>query len=138
MNDANNNADSPISCLFISVPLLSDLALARVRGKDDRKIDCMNHIEKSFRKADLLVLDDLGSESNMQTSYVKEANQTSQKILFELADSRKGKVTLITTNYASKDLQEMYNGKIISRLFTKNPEHVINFDELPDRRILQN
>lgn len=140
MNYVNDHSPKPTGCLFISVPLLYDLALARSRGDDIRKREQMNHVEKAIRQAELLVLDDLGSESNMQSDFIRQASNFTQRILFEVADSRIGKMTVITTNYTGEELQNIYESKIISRLMPPptSPEHVINFDELPDRRILQN
>lgn len=138
LNKVNDNAITPVSCLFVSVPLLKDLALARVRNQDFQQVERMNQLERSIRDADIVVLDDLGSETSMRTGDIKPANETMQKALFTIADSRVGKATIITTNYSGEDLTAMYNEKIISRLITINPEHLINFDQLPDRRIIQN
>ena len=138
LNDVNENASKPLACLFVSAPLLQELALARVRGKDWQQVEEMNHLEKSIRSADLMVLDDLGSETSMQVNNIKTANETTQKILFTASDSRQGKSTIITTNYTSAELQMMYNPKIISRLMTNKPEHIINFAGIADRRISQN
>lgn len=138
LNELYQDENTLLSCLFISTPLFAELALERRRGKDYDLVRKMNHLEKSVKEADILVLDDLGSESSMQIDNIKPANETTQKALFTLSDSRQGKATIITTNYTSSDLQAMYNPKIISRLLTTNPAHILNFDTLPDRRIIQN
>lgn len=138
INEVNDNADKLTSCLFVSVPLLQNLWLARVRGNDFQQVEKMNHLEQSIKNADILILDDLGSETSMQTNNIKSANESTQKALFVTSDSRQGKSTIITTNYSSSDLQHMYNPKIISRLMTTNKDHIIDFGNLPDQRIIKN
>lgn len=89
-----------------------------------------------MRNADVLVIDDLGSESSMQRS-ASEASTYNQKILFNIAQSRNGKTTIITTNNAGSELRRIYNPKLVSKLMYTDPSNVISFDS-SDYRLLKN
>ena len=41
---------------------------------------------------------------------------------------------IITTNNTLSQFKQMYNPKVVSRLLTNNPEHVLNFNGIPDHR----
>lgn len=143
LNDVNNNADPAMKCMYLSATLFRRLAMEQNRDMDNRddklnKEITLDNLMKHIAEADLLVLDDLGSETSMQVQNIKPANETMQKALFDLADSRQGKSTIITTNYSSDDLKAMYNPKIIDRIFTANKDHVVKFDGIPSYRMLHN
>ena len=80
----------------------------------------------------MLVLDDLGSESVLVNN--SEASNFTQKVLFRIADYRKNKPNIITTNNTSVQLRKMYNEKIVSRLLAKNSDNIVVFDG-EDRRL---
>ena len=143
LNDVNNNADPAMRCMYLSATLFRRLAMDQNRDVDNRddklnKAIDLKNVMDHIKDADLLVLDDLGSETSMQITNIKPANETMQKALFDLADSRQGKSTIITTNYSSDDLKLMYNPKIIDRIFTANKDHVIKFDGITSYRMLHN
>lgn len=63
-------------------------------------------------KVDLLVLDDLGSESSMNRD--KAASDFVQRTLFGILNSRKR--IIITANLNAIELSNMYNDKLASRM----------------------
>ena len=85
-------------------------------------------VEKYMREADVLILDDFGKETQ------KEAKEKVAGMLFRLADARKGKATIITSNDNAVSLANKYDGATLSRLIPKNPGHVIAMDQLRDIR----
>lgn len=123
-----------MSCLFISVPKLMQWERDKAGGTD--QLRAIN-VEKRIENADLVVWDDLGSETAMQSNSQEQATEFTQKVLFNLADSRKGKIDIFTTNNTSKELMQIYNPKLISRMMTKNPDNLIQFQGM-DHRIIQN
>lgn len=130
LKEVNENVDKKMSCLFISTNEL----MRRIK-------DSFNNRESKFTeanmidllgKADLLVLDDLGSESVFRSKQLNEATEYTQNVIFGILEQRQR--TIITTNHSSKELKEIYNSKIVSRSF-KNVQ-VIKFTEATkDKRI---
>lgn len=95
----------------------------------------LNRIERCVNVADLLILDDLGTESNGQSlTTTKEASQTIQSLIYELANLRTNKATLITTNLDLDGLKDIYQEQVISRLIPKEIDYVLNFNALDDLR----
>ena len=127
-----NKITTKTTCLFISIAMLMDLELATIGNFDQFTKDKAYRYEQLIKKSDLLVLDDLGSESVLVNN--SEASNFTQKVLFRLADYRKNKPNIITTNNTSVQLRKMYNEKIVSRLLAKNSDNIVIFDG-EDRRL---
>lgn len=121
-----NKITTKTTCLFISVAMLIDLELATIGNFDEFTKDRAYRYEQLIKKSDLLVLDDLGSESVLVNN--SEASNFTQKVLFRIADYRKNKPNIITTNNTSAQLRKMYNEKIVSRLLAKNSDNIVIFD----------
>ena len=85
-------------------------------------------VEKYMREVDVLILDDFGKETQ------KEAKEKVAGMLFRLADARKGKATIITSNDNAIALANKYDNATLSRLIPKNPAHVIAMVKLKDIR----
>lgn len=133
------NQETYLRCLFVSVPAMYDLVMSKFSKDTDKNIrkkqERLHYLMNDIKEADVIALDDLGSETSLKTEVV-EANQTFQDLLFKIGEIIQTKGLIISTNNSSSDFQEMYNSKIISRLLTKNPDHVFNFPEtLEDKRI---
>jgi len=131
MNDLNTNANFTADSLIVSMAMFEDLLMATLDGE---RINERRTLEKRMMRADLLIWDDFGSDTSMKSD-LREANDTTQKSIFRIADARQAKANIVTTNHTGDELGFMYNAKIISRLLSQNPEHIINFDKLPDRRM---
>lgn len=91
------------------------------------------HIERSMREVDVLVIDDFGTEAKM-SSRDSEATEFIQRVFFTVSEARQGKTTIITTNNSRQELQAIYNDKIISRLISKDKLHQMDFTSLNDAR----
>ncbi len=80
-----------------------------------------------IRSADLVILDDLGSESSFNG---KQATEHVQQFLFAIVNAHHSIIT--TTNL--DDPSEVYNQKIVSRLKRNSKESMINFNGIEDKR----
>ena len=85
-------------------------------------------------KVNLLVLDDLGSEASFKRD-AREASEYVQQVLFGVLNKRNR--TIITTNLSSKELSEMYNPKLLSRMYkgVVANDGVIKFEKTKDKRM---
>ena len=91
--------------------VLSVRAVKLFRLMEDYKFGREEDEEKLYYiyNADLLIIDDLGTESD---------NQINSSFLDEIINERihKGKKTVISTNYSLEELQKKYSTRFISRL----------------------
>ncbi|MFH5812098.1 ATP-binding protein [Companilactobacillus sp. FL22-1] len=126
------NSKTTLSCYFVSFSMLLNMTLVGI--KDFSMKQKAWDVEDCIKVCDVLVLDDLGSESAMK-SVTDEASNYTQSLLFRLADYRKSKVNIVTTNNSSKELQSIYNPKIYSRLIAKKASNAIRFDSEDMRNI---
>ena len=117
-------------CLFINI----NQWLEALKQSYQEHRTLLTSLDK-IAQADLVVLDDLGTESAMLTKQ-NEATQWVQSQLFDILDRRKR--TIITTNLDSKKLYETYNPKLMSRLFfgikQDTANRIITFKQTQDRR----
>ncbi|MEE6759400.1 ATP-binding protein [Pediococcus acidilactici] len=126
LKGVNENIKPNASCLFISINEMM------------RKIkDSFEHRDSYYtesRMVDLLVLDDLGSEASFKRES-REASEYVQQVLFGVLNKRSR--TIITTNLSSKELSEIYNPKLLSRMYkgvVKN-NAIIKFEKTEDKRM---
>ena len=130
----NDHADKSMACLFVSVNELFRLIKGSFDHPDSRYNE--QNMVQLLSDADLLVLDDLGSEATFQSHQSKnrkEASDYVQNVLFGIVNNRQR--TIITTNLGSADLASVYNPKIISRIYRGINGHVISFTAAtPDKR----
>lgn len=125
--------------------------MQRVRFIDTSSL--FDHIKQSWEKptedwtqfmsvermsnVDLLVIDDLGSESNMRPENSKDdrpASQIISDVLKRVLD-RQHRI-IITTNLTFDKLKKVYDPKLVSRMFAHSMGRRINFDGIEDRRLL--
>lgn len=111
-----NGLDTTTSFYFLSFAMFVNNS--QMAFKDEYLKRDNYKVEECVKNCDVLVIDDLGSESSLQ-SKTSEASNYAQKILFRFADYRKNKTNIITTNNSGAELQHLYDPKIISRLMTK-------------------
>ena len=126
----NENAHPYMSCLFVS---LIDL-LAEIRDSFNSNTEGITEgqAKRLLKSADLLVIDDLGSESNF-TSDNSQASDFIQRVLFQILNARSR--TIITTNLSGQELKKIYNPKIVSRMLENaKQEHFINMTGINDNR----
>lgn len=121
-----NSLDCPLTCYFLSFEMF--ISMQRQSFGDQYIKQQLIKVEKCAKNCDVLVLDDLGTETAMKSDGNDEARNFTQEMLFKLADYRKNKVNIVTSNNQGKKLQKMYHPKIISRLIAKDPNNVIQFE----------
>ena len=127
------------TCMFVSTTQIKNLVNKKfdntARQDDLYGVgDELDEFERNAGRVDLLVLDDLGTESSLKNVGVSSANQTISEKLFNIAEKREFKPTIITTNYTGDELKKIYNNKIIDRLMPTNPAQVLNFEHVPSYR----
>lgn len=85
---------------------------------------------RKMRNADLLCIDDLGTESAM--SNTGQATNFVQNILYEVLNVQ-GRV-VITTNLTEDQMKLVYNAKNVSRIFNNSRGTVYDFTGIADHR----
>ncbi|TOY85746.1 DNA replication protein [Levilactobacillus brevis] len=129
----NANTKQPVSCLFVSVNELMRLIRDSFNYPDSKYTE--ENMVSLLGHADLLVLDDLGSESSFKRES-REASEFTQNVLFGILNNRNR--TIITTNLNSNELSAIYNPKLLSRMYKGIKGHIIKFTEkTPDRRSVE-
>lgn len=139
-------ADKQREYVFISTMALSRLFNDRFHdnGESEERI---RMLYKAASKTKLLILDDFGTEAGMkqydkqESTRYKPVRKDMQEWLFDLSNARyeeatnshKGS-TIITTNHSGKDLMQMYQPKILSRLIPKGEQNIMKFNGLEDMR----
>lgn len=131
LREVNQNFDG--SCLFISINELMRRIKDSFNNKQSRYTEA-NMIDL-LGGVDLLVLDDLGSESTFRSNSISEATEYVQNVIFGVLEQRNR--TIITTNLSSTEIKEIYNPKIVSRLYRGlSRDRVIKFTaQTKDKRV---
>lgn len=121
------------SIMVVSTAELASLLDNKYTQDDTRKK--LVDIERALKEVDVLLLDDFGTEGGAINA-LKPVRKDMQDYLYRVANSRSSgdKTTIITTNNTDDQLRLMYNAKTISRLLTKNKEHMIFFKDMEDVR----
>ena len=121
------------SIMVVSTAELASLLDNKYTQDDTRKR--LVDIEKALKEVDVLLLDDFGTEGGAINA-LKPVRKDMQDYLYRVANSRISgdKTTIITTNNSDDQLKTMYNAKTISRLLTKNKDHMIFFKDMKDVR----
>lgn len=139
------------SWLFISTMELNSLFERRfdeldVRTKLDQLQKAITGIKDGtggwyMPPVDVLILDDFGTEGGMRTDKNRVVRKDMQEWLYRASNARVDLnankllgTTIVTTNNTGKELAEMYNEKLVSRLFPKSDDCVLNFAGLTDVR----
>lgn len=110
--------------------------LSEIRNSFDDKYAKFNEYKmtKLLVEPDILVLDDLGSESGSMNT-TKQASDFTQRVLYNVFNGRQGKCTIVTTNYSGEQLQRVYDQKLLSRILYNAKGNIISFDGIKDKRI---
>lgn len=123
----NNHSDNPMTCLFIS----TDELFRQIKDSfnDPSVTTTEENMVRLLTSVDLLVLDDLGSESSMKKG-TTEASEFVQKVLFGIFNARTR--TIITTNLNAKQMSLIYNYKLVSRIMRGVKGNIIKFTDATD------
>lgn len=130
--------DEGQSGLFISTAELSNLMGLQYDAPDVRQR--LAGIERAMKEADVLLLDDFGTEGGMKLD-IKPVRRDMQELMYRVANARLDfesnsprLSTIVTTNNEMSELEHMYNSKLISRIIPKSKDCTLNFEKLTDVR----
>lgn len=118
--------------LFINTNTLKDLIYQSFH--DESKKEQLYNLNIFSNRCDLLILDDLGTETSNSLQNYREANDVIQQTLYAMVDARTSKPILVTSNFNREELSNIYNEKIISRLLPKHHGLALNFNNFDDLR----
>lgn len=128
LKGVNDYANPPKKCLFINVNTLMDRILNSFNNPTE--MWTKEYSIKLIGQADLVVLDDLGTESSLTDK--GQASEFVQKLLYRI--SNRQTELIITTNLSQQQFKRTYNSKIISRLFANTKNSIIDFSGITDKR----
>ncbi|CAJ2232220.1 ATP-binding protein [Fructilactobacillus sanfranciscensis] len=125
----NENSNPKQSCLFIDFNEL----VSKIKGNFGNKSSKWQETKllDEIGNADLVVLDDLGSEASFKANS-SESSEWNQRFLFNILNRRNR--TIITTNLSGAELKEVYNAKIVSRITKGAKDNILKFKETSDKR----
>lgn len=128
LKGVNDYAKPAKRCSFINVNTLTD----RIFSSFTNPTEMWNKVSsiEFIGNADLVVLDDLGTESAMTDK--GQASEFVQKLLYRI--SNRQTELIITTNLSQQQFKRTYNSKIISRLFANTKNSIIDFSGIKDKR----
>lgn len=132
----NSTAESTAvgrECIFLEMANIYDLVLNSMSNPDSKYT--LMYFSEMAKRADLLVLDDLGAEvGNINTD--KQASDFASRFFRSIVDARQDKATIYTTNLSSTKLGEIYDRKVVSRVLrgTKAKDGFIIFKQTKDLR----
>lgn len=128
LNAVNTYSNPAQKCLFINV---NSLFLAIRNSFDDPTSRWTEeYTVKKLSDADLLVVDDLGSESAMSSH--GEASNFIQRVLYQVTNRQKR--IIFTTNLTMDQLKNVYNAKLVSRILEGSKGHQLDFSGISDKR----
>ncbi|MCF1797255.1 ATP-binding protein [Lactobacillus mulieris] len=129
MLKAVNDHSKGQKCLFVNIAEL----FQKIRNSfnDPSEYWTEGRAVSKITNADLVVLDDLGTEASMRASG-DEASQFVQRVLYSILNSQKR--IIVTSNLTVEQFQKVYNQKLFSRLTRGAKGHVVDFTQLKDKR----
>lgn len=125
LNAVNQYADPMQKCLFLSITKL--MREMKIWFSEKNNNWSPNFVRKVVHDADLVVIDDLGAET-ANTS----ASNFVQDTIFEIYESNQRIIT--TSNLSMQELESKYHGRLISRILEGSKGHLINFENVSDKR----
>ena len=128
LKGVNEYAKPAKRCLFINVNTLIDHIFSSFNNPTE--MWTKEYSIKLIGNADLVVLDDLGTESSMTDK--GQASEFVQKLLYRI--SNRPTELIITTNLSQQQFKRTYNSKIISRLFANTKNSIVDFSGITDKR----
>ena len=130
LKNLNESGEKNRSCLYISEVAM--LRKIRASFSENQPKYTEDYFINLLGKVQYLVLDDIGSSVGA-VGTTKRASDFSHRVLYSVMDQRQDKSTIFTTNLSWEELEEMYDGKLVSRM-SKNMETVL-FKKTVDKRV---
>lgn len=127
----NENNGKDWKCLMISVDELFRTLKAGFNNRDLEMSE--KHIIGLIREANVVVLDDIGSESGEigETKASKYVVET----LFGVTNALQNKPVIVTTNLSSEEMVRLYGRRLVSRLLAGSKGNIIKFEKTTDKRL---
>ena len=133
LNEGYKAKGEPKSVLFVSI---SEIVTRIQSGWQYKNSDFTEHdAVKLLTEVDFLFIDDLGTESTMNSQKI-EANNWIQTFLFKVFDKRE--TTIINTNHNGQELARIYNKKLVSRIGKQSEGNVFKMTGIKDKRMKRN
>lgn len=134
--------DMSWSWMFVNTTELKALVEAQYDAYDVKQR--IAKIKRAMTEVNVLILDDFGTEGGLVSRIMdrdyKGAHSNLQQLMYEVSNARFGKpdkMTIVTTNNSNKELNRIYDPKIVSRLVTQNKAHRIAFNGMADVRAME-
>lgn len=128
----NEHSEPYRRCIFVSVDEMMRLIRGSFNNRDSQYTE--ERVVDTLTKADLLVLDDLGAETGAIGTDKAASNFTS-RVLYAIINGRMNKPTIMTTNLNGPELTNMYDSKLLSRMYRGAKGHTIVFEHTNDKRL---
>lgn len=119
-------------CLFISYRELLEQIKFSFNDEQLRK-EIQGSLMKDIKTADLVVIDDLGSELG-GTSFSNSTNFNNDT-LNSILEARQNQAVILTTNLTGKEMRQAYGERIVSRLFKNSKGFAFKFVTTADKRL---
>ncbi|MDN6291468.1 MAG: DnaA/Hda family protein [Tetragenococcus halophilus] len=126
-------ADVNKKCVFIDYQYLLEETMRSFN--DDYLKKSINKIMNDIYKADLVIIDDIGSETSTAENKRQKASDFTVKQLNSILQARANKSTIITTNLTGQQIKQAYGERIISRIFAHSQGYTMAFKETKDKRM---
>lgn len=131
LQNVNHLSENGMKCLFVNFPTLQQKIRASFNSNGQTYSET-NMIQRMMA-ADLLVLDDIGSEIN-PTTKKGMVSDFSARILYAVMDARsEAKPTIITSNISWQELEKMIDSRVYSRMAYNLK--LVPFDAITDKRL---
>lgn len=121
-------------CLFISYYELLEQIKFAMNDKEAQK-QVMGTLMSEIQAADVVVIDDIGSEVGMLTNSNVAVTDFNIRTLTGILDARQDKPVIVTTNLTGKQLTEMYGSRIVSRMLSHSSGLTVQMHETRDKRL---
>lgn len=121
-------------CLFISYSELLEQIKFSMNDRNLQK-EIMGTLMNEIKAADVVVVDDLGSEVGMLSGEDAAVTDFNIRTLNNLVDARSNKPLIVTTNLTGKQMTNMYGERIVSRLLANSDGLVVKMHETKDKRL---
>lgn len=119
-------------CLFINYRELLEMMRNAFIDDDSRRKIHIN-LMKEIKRADLVVLDDLGAELGGSTA--GSSTTYNSDTLYSIVEARQNKATIFTSNLSSEELKKSYGTRIISRMAKHSEGFTLKFSKTKDKRV---
>lgn len=112
--------------------MLSKIKSTYNKGSDTTEEELINMLTN----VDLLILDDLGSESRSENKDQEKDTWATGK-LCDILEDRQGKHTIFTTNYGSTALKERLNIRVFERVINKTKPIIFDGESMRIKRFTE-